>query len=223
MGSVDSQVTVPTIVNSNNSEPHVRKPKRRPKTHLHINAWRLIDSEFDFFNAIFYFNLEACCDPAGSNRHGSLPFYYEKDSFLSYEIAGQSVYCNPPWSLVVQCVEHIRTWHAKSPMNTKVVIILQDWPQFNAATSGLKLLRQVQTNTPVFTKPSPLGKVHSLVKVSWPINYWVIDKYTSLKATPTPLKSVVPICEIDNTNSKSDIVAHWLPTVALLTIMDPNQ
>ena len=29
---------------------------------------------------------------------------------------------------------------------------------------------------------------------------------------------------IDNTNNKSDIVAHWLPTTATLTtIMDPNQ
>jgi hypothetical protein len=30
-------------------------------------------------------------------------------------------------------------------------------------------------------------------------------------------------CDIDNTNSKSDIVAHWLPTAATLTIMDPDQ
>ena len=44
---------------------------------------------------------------------------------------------NPPWSLAIQCVEHIRTCHAKSPMNTKVVIVLLDWPQFNAATTGL--------------------------------------------------------------------------------------
>jgi len=44
-----------------------------------------------------------------------------------------------------------------------------------------------------------------------------------VKVPPTHVKSVVPICEIDNTNSKSDIVAHWLPTTAVLTIMDPNQ
>ena len=74
------------------------------------------------------------------------------------------MYCNPPWSLAVQCVEHIRT-------NTKVVIALPDWPQFNAPTTGLKLLRQIQTNTHVFTKPYPLGKRHTLVKVPWLINY----------------------------------------------------
>ncbi len=107
-------------------------------------------------------------------------------------------------------------------MSTKVVIVLPDWPQFNAATTGLTFLRQVQTNTLVFTKPSPLGKRHTQVKVPWPMNYRVIDKDTFVKVSPTSVKSVVSICEIDNTNSKSDIVAHWLPTSSVLTIMDSN-
>jgi hypothetical protein len=52
-------------------------------------------------------------------------------------------------------------------MNTKAVIILPNWPQFNAATIGLILLSQVPIDTPVFTKPSPLGiKRHIVVKVS---------------------------------------------------------
>ena len=115
MGALD---TVSTLVNPTNSELPVKKSKRLPKTNLHTNAWRLIDSEFNSLNALFSFALEACCDPEGSNRHASLPFYSEKDSFLSRDIAGQSVYCNPPWSLAIQCVEHIRTCHAKSPLNT---------------------------------------------------------------------------------------------------------
>jgi len=95
-------------------------------------------------------------------------------------------------------------------MDTKGFIVLLDWPQFNAATIGLKLLRHIQTNAHVFTKPSPLGKRHTLVKVPWPINYWVIDKDTSVKVSPNHVKSVVSTREIYNTNSKSDIVAHWL-------------
>jgi len=94
-------------------------------------------------------------------------------------------------------------------MTTKIVIVLLDWPQFNATTTGLKLLRQIQTDTPVFTKPSPLGKRHTLVKVPWPINYWVIDKETSVKLSPSLVTSVALSCDIDNTNSKSDIAAHW--------------
>jgi len=64
-------------------------------------------------------------------------FILRKDYIISHDIAVQSVYCNPPWSFVVQYVERIRTCHAKSPMNTKAVIGLPDWPQFNASTSGL--------------------------------------------------------------------------------------
>jgi hypothetical protein len=201
----------------------VRKSKRLPKTHLHTNAWRLIESEFHFLNAIISFTLKAWCDPNGSNPHGSLPFYSEKDSFMSHNITVQSLYCNPYWSLAAQCVEHIRTCHAKSPMHTKAVIALLDWPQFNAATTGHKLLRQIQTNILVFTKLSSLGNRHTLVKVPWPINHWVIDKDTSVKVSPTLVKSVISTGDIDNTNSESDIVAHWLPTAATLTIMDPNQ
>ena len=111
---------------------------------------------------------------------------------MSHDIAGQYVYCNPPWSLEPQSVEHIRTYHAKSPRNTKAVIVLiiQNWPQFNAAASGLRFMRQVHTNTPEFTKPSPLGKKHPVVKFSWPIHYSVIDTETFVKMSPTIVKSV---------------------------------
>ena len=49
----------------------------------------------------------------------------------------------------------------------------------------------------MFTKPSPLGKRHTIVKVPWPINYWVTDKDTSVKVSPTPVKSVVPSFDVD--------------------------
>jgi len=88
------------------------------------------------------------------------------------------VHCYPPWSLAVQCAEHFRTCHAKSPMNTKVVIVLLDLAQFKATTGGLRLLRQVYMDILVFTKQPPLGKRHTIVKVPWPISYWVIDKNT---------------------------------------------
>ncbi len=87
MGAVNPQVPVPSIVNSTDFEPHLRKSKRLPKTHLHTNAWRLVDSEFDSSNALFSLYLEAWCDPDGLNRHGLLPFYSEKYSFLSHYIA----------------------------------------------------------------------------------------------------------------------------------------
>ena len=100
-----------------------------------------------------------------------LSFYSEKDPFLSREVVRQSVFCNPPWSLVVQCVGHLRKCHAKSATNTKAIIVLPEWPQFKSVTTVLKLSEQIPIGNPVFTKPSPLGIRHQLVKVPWPINY----------------------------------------------------
>jgi hypothetical protein len=72
-------------------------------------------------------------------------------------------------------------------------------------------------------KPSPLGKRHTVVKVPWPINYWVIDKDTPVKVSPTPVKIVVLSSDVSNANNKSDIASHLIPTAATLTIMNPNE
>jgi len=143
----------------------MQRPKSHPKTNLHTNACRLVDSDFISLNSVFSFTLEACCDLVGFNRQRLLPFS-GKDSCLTRDISGQSVYCNPPWSFAIQRIKTIRTCHAKSPINTNVAIVLLQWPQFNATISGRSLLRQVPTNILVFTKPSPLGKRHSIVKGS---------------------------------------------------------
>ncbi len=68
-----------------------------------------------------------------------------------------------------------------------------------------------------------MGNRHIVVKVPWPINYWVIDKDTSVKVSPPHVKSVSSSLNISTTNSKSDIASHWLLTASALTIMDPNQ
>jgi len=75
-------------------------------------------------------------------------------------------------------------------MNTKVAIVLPDMSQSKASTSCLRLLCQVPLDIPVFTKPSLLGKRHIIVKVPWLIYYWVIDKDTRAKVSPTPVKSM---------------------------------
>ena len=102
-------------------------------------------------------------------------------------------------------------------MNTKVVIVLLDSPQFNSAIAGLCLLCQVPTDTPMYNKSSPLGKKHVVVKVPWPINYWAIDKDPPVKVSPTHVKSMVSSLNVCNANIKSDIASHWLPTAAALT------
>jgi hypothetical protein len=54
-------------------------------------------------------------------------------------------------------------------MNTKAVVVLPEWPQVKVVTTCLKFLEQIPIDTPVFTKPSPLGIRRNFVKVPWPI------------------------------------------------------
>ena len=83
-------------------------------------------------------------------------------------------------------------------------------------------MRQVPIDTPLLSKPSPLGKRHTVVKVPWPINYWVIDKDSYVKVSPTLVKSVVSSLNVGNVNSKFDVASHWLPTAFALTSMNPK-
>ena len=57
-------------------------------------------------------------------------------------------------------------------------------------TTYLKSLEQIPIDTPVFTKPSPLVKIHALVKLPWPINYWVINNDIPMKVSSTHVQSV---------------------------------
>ncbi len=84
MGIEGNHVTVPSLVKPQLIiKGSTKRPKRASKTYLLLNAWRLIDSEFDELN-VFSFSIEACRDHEGKNKHGMLPFYSERDSFLSH-------------------------------------------------------------------------------------------------------------------------------------------
>jgi hypothetical protein len=72
-------------------------------------------------------------------------------------------------------------------------------------TTGLKLLEQIPIDIPIYSKPSPLGIRHYLVKVPWPINYWVIDKDTHVKVLSTLVQSLSSPIDITNGTNQSDI------------------
>jgi hypothetical protein len=109
-------------------DPRFKRLKARRlsnrKKNLPTNGWRLNDVEFDKLNSLYHFTVEGCCDSSGLNRHGTLSYYSELNSLLDNDVSGESIYCNPPWSLAVTCVQHLRACHEKAPMDTKAVIVL---------------------------------------------------------------------------------------------------
>ncbi len=97
----------------------------------------------NLINSILHstFSLKSLLWFRGNEHTWVVTYFVEKDSVL-FHVLGQSVYCYPPWSLVVQCVERLCTCYAKSPMNTKPVHGFPEWLQFISAIVDLKLLRQ---------------------------------------------------------------------------------
>jgi hypothetical protein len=145
-----------------------------------IDGWRLSDKEFDELNRIYSFTLEGCCDPLGLNGHRNLAFYSKHNSLLDHDVPGQSIYCNPPWSLAIKCVEHLRACHSKSPLDTKAIIALSYWAKFKAITEELKLIMQPPKWENVFMRTTPTSTYEppDIITYAWVINYWLIDANT---------------------------------------------
>ena len=81
--------------------------------------------------------LEGCCDALGLNVHRNLTLYFEQISISDHGVSAQSVYYSPPWLLTIECLEHLRACHSKSPLDNKAVIFLPDKPKFKAITKEL--------------------------------------------------------------------------------------
>jgi len=56
-----------------------------------------------------------------------------------------------------QCVEHLRACHSRSPLETRAVIVLTDWPKFKALTKDLKLIKRLPKGEKVLMMTSLLG------------------------------------------------------------------
>ncbi len=124
---------------------------KRPPT----DGWRLYDKEFDQLHTLYRFTVEGCFGVFGLNGHMNLPFYSEHNSLLDHDVSHQSVYCKPAWSLSIQCVEHLRACHSRSPLDTRAVIVLPNWPKFKAVTKELKLIKQLPKGEKLFMRTTP--------------------------------------------------------------------
>ncbi len=87
----------------------------------------------------------------------NLPFS-EQNSMLDYNVSRQSINCNSPWSLAIECVEHLRACHSRSPLDIRATIVLPDWPMFKVVViKELKLIKQLPKGEKVFTRRTPTG------------------------------------------------------------------
>ena len=145
---------------------------KRPPT----DGWRLTEKEFDELHGIHKFTVEGCCDSLGLNGHKGLPVYSKENSLFDHDVTGQLVYYNSPWSLAKQCVKHLRACHSRSPLETRAVVVLPDWPKFKTLTKELKLIKQLPKGEKVVMRTSPSGNYvpSDLLPSIWLVNFWLI-------------------------------------------------
>ena len=98
-----------------------------------------------------FFLVKACFDSEGTTKHGLLPILSRKSQFYLI-FPGQFVYSHPPWSLVVQCVEHLLTCQDESQMNNKAVYDLLQRARCIFITDDLRIVEAG------FYCPSPFWK-----------------------------------------------------------------
>jgi len=147
--------------------------------------------------------LEVCCDPLGLNGSRTSPFYSEQNSLLDHEVSGQSIFCNPLRSLAIKYVEQLRACHSKSQLDTKAVIVLQDWPKFKEVTKELKFIKQLSKGETVFIRTTPTCTYEppDNITYDWVINYWLIDANTLV------------FSHIDNSTIDNSTIKHNIVTI----------
>ena len=133
--------------------------------------------------------MEGCCDSLGLNGHKGLPFYSEHIFLQDHNGSGQSIYCSPPWSLAIQCVEHLRACDSRSPLDSRAVIVLPYWPKFEAITKELKLIKRLPKGEMAFMRTSHKDTYDPLdvILSTWPNNFWLIDTNTQVLSPLLPL------------------------------------
>jgi hypothetical protein len=146
---------------------------KRPPT----DGWRLNDKEFEKLHNIYKFTVKGCYDSLGLKGHRGLPFYSKENSLLDHNVSRQSVCYNPPLSLAIQCVEHLRACHSRSPFDTRAIVVLPDWPKFKAITKELKFIKRLPKGERVFIRTSPTCTYDppDLIPSILRINFWLID------------------------------------------------
>ena len=113
-------------------------------------------------------------------------------------------------------------------MDTRAVIVLPDWPKFQAITKELKLIKQLPKGERVFLRTSPTSTYDpsDLFPSIWPINFCFIDANTPALSPllTTNVGNLKPIVKIESKPEAAiEIVDEHLSTTTALVTMNPYE
>ena len=115
------------------------------------------------------FTLDAAADVAG--RNAQLPnFCSSSDSFLDRDLAGERVYCNPPYSDILRFLRHFLQQRKAHP-ELFGLFILPGWTStewWPLVTHNFTIVREFPAGQYLFTAPGRRGRV-SFGPTRWPV------------------------------------------------------
>jgi len=126
-------------------------------------------------------------------------------------------------------VQHLRACHSKSPLDTKAVIILQDWPKFKALTKKLKLINRLPKGENVFMRTTPTCTYESpdIITSAWVINFLLIDANTHVLSplTSTSVNTLKPNIVTAQLEANEAIKAanKYVSTTTIMVVMGPYE
>jgi hypothetical protein len=137
------------------------------------------------------FTVDAACDNDGYNAQVSTKFFCPSRSFLTSDIAGESVWLNPPLQQACNFISHYLRCKRTSPTTTSAVIILPKMlrPPWRHLTAHMKKVMEYPAGAPLFTKPGPSPSYPRVpINSPWPVTVY----YDPPASTPPPTSNTPP-------------------------------
>ena len=119
------------------------------------------------------FTLDAACDPSGLNAHCP-KFCSPAQSFLQQDLAGETVWMNPPYSKIREFIKHYLACKSRAPTTTSAALLLPQWHSaaWRALLEGMVCVKVYPRGTHLFSAPDPSGSRRQLPGTPWPVEVW---------------------------------------------------
>ena len=121
------------------------------------------------------FTLEAAANADSSNSLVPDNYCSPARPFDQAQVAGHTVWCNPPFSQATEFLEHYCIEKQKDPARTSGCFVLPAWPMatFTRFLKGMSLVKQYPRGTRLFyAVNAETGEREKMAGVPWPINVW---------------------------------------------------
>ena len=136
--------------------------------------WMFDSSKFaEYAERYGPFHVDACANDNGDNAH--LPCFWSPSySCLDNSWTDMTVFCNPPWRLIQDVLQHFLQCRKQNPEGTHAVFVLPNWPWqpwYPLAMQHFDVVDYFPSGSQLFTAPNNWPQQERLVMgpTRWPV------------------------------------------------------